>query len=98
MASCNVNSLLADAACFNCLTPYQLGLVQAQLLCNIEAAGGGGGGGGAVAAEGANYCITGTAPTQVFKLKNLDTGLANRIDAVGADGVQTTQVDVGSAC
>lgn len=60
--------------------------------------GSGGGGSGTVAAEGANYCITGTAPNQVFRLKNLDTGLANRIDSAGADGDQGVATEPGSAC
>lgn len=95
MAECNVNSLLSG--CFNCLSPYQLHLVQAQMLCNIQAAGGGGGGGD-VAAEGDNYCITGTAPSQVLRIKNLDTGLANSIHMQGADGDQGLSYGDGVAC
>lgn len=59
---------------------------------------GGGGGAGSVAAEGSNYCITGTAPNQVLRLKNTDTGLSNAIHADGADGSQGTHLDDGVAC
>lgn len=95
MATCNVNSLLSG--CFNCLTTYQLQLVQAQMLCNIQAAGGGGGA-GAVAAEGDNFCFTGTAPSQVLRIKNTDTGLGNRIDTFGADGAVSLSYGDGVAC
>lgn len=97
MAVCNLTDILEDGACFSCLTNYQLELVQAQLLCDILAAGGGGGG-GSVAAEGTNYCITGTAPNQVLRIKNTDTGLANAIHADGVDGAQGTHLDDGVAC
>ena len=97
MAQCDITSILEDGACFACLTDYQLELVQAQLLCDILAAGGGGGS-GSVAAEGDNYCFTGFSGTQVLKLKNIDTSAANRIDAVGADPIQTIEVQPESAC
>lgn len=35
MATCDVQSLMDDAACFNTLTPFQLRVVQTQLLANI---------------------------------------------------------------
>lgn len=35
MAVCNVDTLLADARCFLCLTEKQLRTVQIQLLCEI---------------------------------------------------------------
>ena len=35
MATCNPNDLLSTARCFACLTPQQLGAVQAELLCQI---------------------------------------------------------------
>lgn len=45
MATCSASELLADGACFTCLTKKQLQIVIAQLLCEISAGGGGGGGG-----------------------------------------------------
>lgn len=35
MAECDVQSLMDDAACFNTLTPFQLAVVQAELLKQI---------------------------------------------------------------
>lgn len=58
----------------------------------------GGGGTGIVCAEGLNYCFTGACPNQVLKIKNLDTGLANAIHTIGADGDQTIELDVGTSC
>ena len=46
MATCNVNELLENGKCFACLTPGQLDIIIAQLMCEIVVAGGGGGGGG----------------------------------------------------
>lgn len=60
--------------------------------------GGGGGGAGTVAAEGTNYCITGTAPNQVLRIKNTDTGLSNALHMLGADGDQGLGFDDGVAC
>lgn len=60
--------------------------------------GGGGGGGGAVDSTGTNYCFSGTAPNQTFKLLNLDTGLYNQANSGGADGVQHTVLQNGSTC
>jgi len=42
MASCNVQTLLAAAKCFECLSPHEQTLVQLQLLCDLEAATTGG--------------------------------------------------------
>lgn len=47
MATCDVNSLFANAQCFACLSPGEWQILELQLLCEILAAGGGGGGGGA---------------------------------------------------
>lgn len=41
MATCNPSELLADAACFQCLSNKELKAVIAQLLCNISQGGGG---------------------------------------------------------
>lgn len=41
MAACNPSQLIADAACFQCLSNKELKAVIAQLLCNINAGGGG---------------------------------------------------------
>lgn len=38
MASCDVQTLLDDATCFMAVQPFTLQALQAQLLCNIEAA------------------------------------------------------------
>jgi hypothetical protein len=51
--------------------------------------------GGSVNAEGTNYIFTGSAPNQVLRIKNTDTGLANRIDTVGVDGVQSVSLENG---
>jgi len=45
MATCNFQSLLANAACFNCLSPGQWEILELQLLCEILNAGGTGGSG-----------------------------------------------------
>jgi hypothetical protein len=41
MSTCNVQSLLKNAACFNCLSPGEWDIVELQLLCEILSAGGG---------------------------------------------------------
>lgn len=43
MASCDPQSLINNANCLSCLTPFQLALVQTQLLCELLQAGGVGG-------------------------------------------------------
>jgi hypothetical protein len=43
MATCNVQSLLKNAACFGCLSPGEWDVLELQLLCEILSAGGGGG-------------------------------------------------------
>lgn len=58
----------------------------------------GGGGGGVAALEGDNYCFQGIAPNLVLKIKNLDTGLANRIDTVNTDPTVDIKLSDGSAC
>lgn len=35
MASCNIEDLIRDAACLQCLSPYQLSAIQTQLFCEI---------------------------------------------------------------
>jgi hypothetical protein len=60
--------------------------------------GGGGGGGGNVFGLGANYGFCGAFPSQVLMIKNLDTGLLNRIDTVGADPVVGPKFGDGSTC
>lgn len=58
----------------------------------------GGGGAGTVATEGENYCFSGPIPNQILKVKNIDTGLANRVDTVGADNDVGWKLGDGSAC
>lgn len=48
MATCNVQSLLDDASCFECLPPGLWAVLELQLLCEILAAGGGSGTSGLV--------------------------------------------------
>lgn len=96
MTGGDIQDLMNDSACIAGLTAGQNEVIQTQLLWLIFL--GGGGGTGAVCLEGDNYCFSGTCPNQVFKVKNLDTGLANRLDTIGADGLQTITTDVGSSC
>jgi hypothetical protein len=99
MADVSLQAVLNASRCWNqCASYKQLLAAAAYSQFLIQNAGGGGGGGGAVAALGENYCFTGVNPTQVLKIGNLDTGLANRIDTVGADPVVDIRVDDGSAC
>ncbi len=53
---------------------------------------------GDVSAEGGNYCFHGTPPNQVLKLTNLSTGLFNKINSFGLDGVQDVTLDDGGPC
>lgn len=46
MANCDVQSLMAEASCFGCLSSTQMDILRLQLLCNIAVIGGGGGSGG----------------------------------------------------
>lgn len=43
VATCDVQSLMNEAACFDCLDLRQLSVLQTQLLCEILQAGGAGG-------------------------------------------------------
>jgi hypothetical protein len=43
MAQCNVQSLLSNAGCFNCLSPGEWDVLELQLLCEILNVGGGSG-------------------------------------------------------
>ena len=62
MATCNVQTLLANAACFECLSPGMWEIIELQLLCEILAVGGGGGGGGGGVN---NFAVAGPPTTQV---------------------------------
>lgn len=42
MATCNVDQLMKDAACFACLSPHEMMTIQTQLLCELLQGGGGG--------------------------------------------------------
>lgn len=92
----NALLLAAQADGFTGLTPDRWEALVLELLNIIS--GGSGGGGGPVQSSGLNFCVSGVAPNQIFKLRNLDTGLANRLDASGADGVQQIDIQDGSAC
>jgi hypothetical protein len=70
---------LANAACFNCMSPGQLKLAMVQLLCEILSSGGGGGGGGLQYVFANNYA--GGTPT--------DTPIASA--AIGFDTSNGTQ-------
>lgn len=48
MATCDVQTLLTSAACFDCLSPGLKRALELQLLCEILNSGGGGGGSGTV--------------------------------------------------
>jgi len=98
MTGGDIQDLLNDSACIANLTAGQLQWIQTQLLWDIFITGGGGGGGGGVAIEGANFCFSGVVPNQVFKLKNLDTGAANRLDTRKADPDQIVEVQDQSSC
>lgn len=41
--ACDIQTLFDEAGCLPCLTPFQLGVIQSQLLCTISENGGGGG-------------------------------------------------------
>ena len=94
MTASDIQDLLDSSPCVTNLSAGQIQWIQTILLFNIEQ---GGGGGGDVGSCGDNYYFEGTSPNQIFKLKNPDTGLANRIDAAGVDGVQTIDVQESSA-
>lgn len=49
---------MASASCFNCLTPEQLQLIIAQLLCDISVNGTGSGGGGLAGAGSPEGSVT----------------------------------------
>ncbi len=98
MADVSLQTVLNDSRCWNQCASYKQLLAASAYLQFLIQNGGGGGGGGAVAALGENYCFTGTNPNQIFKIGNLNTGLSNRIDTVGADPVVDIRVDDGSAC
>jgi len=51
-----------------------------------------------VCTEGANFCFTGACGSQTLKIKNTDTGLANAVHTIGADGLQTIEWDDGTSC
>jgi len=98
MTGGDIQDLLNDSACIANLTAGQIQWIQTQLLWNIFITGGGGGGGGVIALEGDNFCYSGVVPNQVFKLKNLDTGAANRLDARNADPEQIVEIQPQSSC
>lgn len=99
MALCDVQTVLDEGRCYSCASSEKELLGQlVNLFCQILVTGGGGGGGGAIAGDGENYAFTGMPGSQILKLKNLDTGLCNRIDVVGPDRFQTVAPDIGSPC
>lgn len=57
-----------------------------------------GGGTGDVLSSGENFCFSGVSPNQILKIKNIDTGLANRIDMEGINDEQSLLFEDGSAC
>lgn len=69
-----------------------------KILFATTGGGGGGGGGGIVQSSGVNFCFTGAAPNQVFKLKNLTTALANRLDTANTDPTVQINIADGDAC
>lgn len=95
MTAADIQDLFSDAPCVTNLAPGQQQQLQTILLWLIS---GGGGGGGTVAGEGDNFCFSGVAPNQVLKIKNITTGLANRIDAVDTDPTVHLDLADGSAC
>jgi len=63
MATCNYQSLLNNAACFNCLSPGEQDILELQLLCEILNAGGTGGGGNTSGIQGGQGNYGGGQPT-----------------------------------
>jgi hypothetical protein len=63
MATCDTQALISRASCFVCLPSGVLDIIEAQLLCDILAAGTGGGGGGDVSANFQSGNYAGGAPT-----------------------------------
>ena len=68
MANCDVQTLLNNAACFACLPPGTLSIVELQLLCEIlNSSGGTGSGTGTLAGTVTpNGNITGAATGQFY--------------------------------
>jgi len=95
--SCDVDSLRTESRCLSCSvsSDRELLAMLVEQLCAIANGGGGGGGG---SAEGVNYCFSGLSPNQVLKIKNVTTGLANRIDTKNTDPTVALNIDDGSAC
>lgn len=96
MTAGDIQDLLNNSACIANLMPGQIQVLKAQLLWLIYITGGGGP--GAVALEGDNFCFSGAIPNQELKIKNIDTGLANRIDTVNTDPTVAISLSDGSAC
>jgi hypothetical protein len=95
MTSGDIQDLLNASPCVNNLMPGQKQQLIVELLWEISV---GVGGGGDVQASGVNFCFSGLAPNQVLKIKNLTTGLANRLDTSNTDPTVTLDIDDGSAC
>ena len=95
--ACDIETLRNESRCLSCSVGNDRELL-AMLVEQLCVLSGGGGGGGVVLAEGDNFCFSGVSPNQVLKLKNTTTGLANRLDSSGVDGVQQIDIANGSAC
>jgi len=95
--ACDVETLRSESRCLSCSVSSDRELL-AMLVEQLCALSGGGGGGGVVAVSGENFCFTGALGSQVLKIKNTTTGLANRVNTVNPDGTQAISLDDGSAC
>jgi hypothetical protein len=97
MTGADIQDLINSSPCVAQLMPGQKQQVMIELLWLIYITGGGGGG-SPIALEGDNFCFSGAVPNQVLKIKNITTGLANRIDTKNTDPTVTLNIDDGSAC
>lgn len=68
--ACDPETLLAQAACFSCLSKQELEAIIAQLLCNLVTLGGGGG----VNSGMSNPVLPPNNPTSSALYVNLATG------------------------
>lgn len=84
MAECNVQNLMDSARSFAGLTYQQLEAIQAQLLCDIAAAGGGGGGGSGSVTSAEVQTISNAVSAETVNRVGADNALSAAINLVSA--------------
>lgn len=70
MARCDVQALLTEASCFECLPPGLWAVLELQLLCEIVAAGGGSGSGGTVGVVNPEGVVTADPGASYYNTAN----------------------------